>query len=418
LSKLSSCLREGFFGLFLVSFCELSWSQYEKLITFLRKSWNDNLHAFTPTMICFPEASYVISKLLPSSQQVKALWNFILPRTIPYYILPIAGIFAIECLIPNVIEYVYGNPLLYSLLHQPLERLEVIVTLDAFPVGGGHCFLMCITFGNFGMLCKCSYLHFITALADCSDDDRSVIEQILHNNFALIDQLLHVGSIYINAIKKAVPITFNFGGDDKILRLITGLERSASKWCCFYCFWRRDALAAEQVTTKRTTDMATEFAVRHECGHMAVPMLKNLAWTNYKMCVLHALMSMGRLLCHWIHEWCAYLETKTGNSVYWTHAQAWLTNLHINITISKKPVTGSWNCKGIFAARMFASFPVLMEYLHIPANVGVCVHNMRRIFHVLYKFDFHSPKDKAELQWYKANVFEVSLKKKKAKLIY
>jgi hypothetical protein len=348
LNTLSTVLTKPHFGLLLVSFCELSWSQYKKMISFFRKSWNDENGSFSPEVLTWNDTSLSIPRLLPSAADVKDLWNYIsIKDLIPYHIIPITGVFALECLIPSIIEYIYGNAVLYALLQDPLLQLEVIVTLDAFPVAAGHCFLMSITLGNFGLLSKCSYLHFIAALAACSDDDCDLIAQIVHNNFRIIDQLLEVGEIFIKAVGRTVPIIFNFGGDDKILRLITGMARSSSKWCCFYCFWSRNVPdGVTQCTIKRSVALAMEFATEKEHGHIHPPLLKNLPWKNYKMCVLHALMSMGRLLCHWIHEWCGLTENRASSCSYWTYAQAWLDELHINIQIAKPPVTGSWNCKG------------------------------------------------------------------------
>ena len=39
----------------------------------------------------------------------------------------------------------------------------------------------------------------------------------------------------MQALQRHLNIVFHFGGDDKILHLITGLEVSSSNWCCFYC---------------------------------------------------------------------------------------------------------------------------------------------------------------------------------------
>ena len=138
------------------------------------------------------------------------------------------SIFALECLIFNIINYIYGNPLLFSLLKNSFEILEVIVTLNAFLVNKSYCFLMCITLGNFELLCKCSYLHFIIILTKCSNDNSNIISQVVYNNFWIIDALLQISSIFIKAHNKTVSIIFNFSRDDKILCLITSLEKSSS----------------------------------------------------------------------------------------------------------------------------------------------------------------------------------------------
>ena len=64
------------------------------------------------------------------------------------------------------------------------------------------------------------------------------------------------------------------------------------------------------------------------------------------MCVLHALMSMGQLLCQWLHDWLAWTETQSGSDSCWKIAQNWLKNLKINIDITTPPINKSWNYKG------------------------------------------------------------------------
>jgi hypothetical protein len=332
---------------------------------------------------------------------------------------------AVEWLVTDIIEYVCSNPVLLLLFAVPVDVLEVIVKLDAFPVAGGHCFLLSVTFGNFGALCKASCLHFVAAIADCNDSDRDILLQVTKNNFAAIDALLAAGSMFVKALNRTIRIVINFGGDDKILRLIAGLEVSSSKWCCFYCFWRRKLpTGVPQIQGKRSVDMACTLAVEQRVGHQHQPFLKNLLWTAYKMCVLHALMSMGRLLCHWLHDWLVLLEQVTGITKGWDDtSKVWLKLLSINIDISKPPVNKSWNCKGkyftcihivltqclgIYTARMWASFEVLAAYLHIPANVVFSVAQMRKAFKVLYLFDFGTEKAQRMLQWYKANIGKVT----------
>ena len=59
----------------------------------------------------------------------------------------------------------------------------------------GSCLLMSLTLGNFGLLCKTSYLYFIIAIADCNEHERDIVAQVLANNFAIIDQLAATGII-------------------------------------------------------------------------------------------------------------------------------------------------------------------------------------------------------------------------------
>ena len=336
------------------------------MITLFQKSWSTVEQQFSPLQLHWhlpfqlPSLVSKVPRLLPSSQQVRAKWNEIYAAVVKPKIFSVGKIKVVEWLIPDIIEYICGNIVLMALITVPVDTLEVILKLDAFPVAGGSCLLMSLTLGNFGLLCKTSCLHFIVAIADCNDHERDIVAQVLANNFAIIDQLAATGIIWVQALQRHLNIVFHFGGDDKILCLITGLEVSSSNWCCFYCFWMRNmAFGVAQCPLKRCTHTAVIFAEKQECGHECVPLLKNILWTAYKMCVLHALMSMGRLLCQWLHDWLAWTETQTGSASCWNVAQYWLKSLKINIDISKPPLNKSWNCKGN------VSFNVYIVYLNI-----------------------------------------------------
>ena len=82
-----------------------------------------------------------------------------------------------------------------------------------------------------------------------------------------------------------------------------------------------------------------------QCGHETEPMLKELAWCAYKMCILHILMAMGRVFCHWLYNWLVTLQAQ-GIDGCWKLAADWLHQLHININITQPPLKGSWNVKG------------------------------------------------------------------------
>ena len=64
---------------------------------------------------------------------------------------------------------------------------------------------------------------------------------------------------------------------------------------------------------------------------------------------------------------------------------------------------------GIFTARMFASLAVLKRWLPIPDNVMQAVAQMRKVFHVLYQFEFDSTQGRKKLAWFAANIEQVCL---------
>lgn len=128
---------------------------------------------------------------------------------------------------------------------------------------------MTFIIGNFGEACKESWLHFIVAIAACSDKNYDVVEQVVKANFAIMDALMEAGEIFIKALQKIVKIGFSLGGDDALLRLITGMEASGSTWCCFYCFWQRNMpFGVKQCCMKRNTATACSLANKQQGGHI------------------------------------------------------------------------------------------------------------------------------------------------------
>ena len=48
----------------------------------------------------------------------------------------------VKWLIPDIIEYICGNIVLMALITIPVDTLEVILKLDAFPVAGNSLMIM------------------------------------------------------------------------------------------------------------------------------------------------------------------------------------------------------------------------------------------------------------------------------------
>lgn len=344
-------MTEPLQGTLLVSLLGLTWHQYELLIRFFGKVWHAATAKWGSIKLCWPESidSEAIPSLLPSLSRVQSLWNATFQQFVKLAHLEIPGYHAVEWLLSDIIEYVCGNALLFALFEFQNE-LEILLKLDAFPVAAGHCLILSVTFGNFGRLCKTSCLHFIAAIADCNDKDVSIMRQVLAHNFAVIDKLAKAQRIFVTALQQELPIRFAFTGDDVVLRIITGLCSSASNFCCFYCFYRRHLQEGEsQLLVKRSVASANRYGGQAKYGHVELPWLQCLNWSQYKMCVLHALISMGRMFVHWLHDYLVYYHKATDNQKVWHIAQSWLKDLHVNIDISTMPQNGSWNVKGNYS---------------------------------------------------------------------
>ena len=312
--------------------------------------WSTTTNSFGFRLLEWPQerVKLTIPALLPPFEAVKSLWKEIWNGVADVGLIEIPGVCAAEWRITDIIEYVCSNPVLMALFVVSVDMLEVIIKADAFPVAGGHCFLLTVTFGNFGILCKCTALHFIAAVANCTDKDRTLIGQVLSTNFKIIDVLHSRGTMFIQALGREVNIRFVLGGDDKILRLIAGLAPSCSNWCCFYCYLMQKLHSSlPQCRIKRSVANALHMCKDGSGGHEAAPFLRSVAWTVYKMCVLHALLAMGRVFCHWLFNWLVHLETESGNDAVWIAAEVWLKSINVNVKIRIKPLRGSWSVKGI-----------------------------------------------------------------------
>jgi hypothetical protein len=332
-----------------VALANLNWSQYKQLIRLLGHAWSATAHKFQFQSLQWSSEpiSLVVPALLAPFEASKALWKTMWQGAVTIGLINIPGVTAAEWKITDIIEYVCGNPVLLGLFAIAVDTLEIIVKADAFPVAGGHCFLLSVTFGNFGILCKCTALHFIAAVANCTDKERNLIAKVVDTNFRIIDALASQGCYFIKALGKTVNIRFMLGGDDKVLRLFTGLVPSCSNWCCFYCYWYRNLHpGVAQTTCKRSVANALLMCGNGSGGHEAAPMLRHVPWNCYVMCVLHALLAMGRVFCHWLFNWLLHLESIGCTQQVWEAAAYWLKTLHININIREKPQRGAWSVKG------------------------------------------------------------------------
>jgi len=96
-----------------------------------------------------------------------------------------------------------------------------------------------------------------------------------------------------------------------------GLAGSLTKFHCIYCFSERNA--REPDLQERTLEKALQFAKKQEKGHLFEPMVK-LKWLQFKLCILHGLMSFGRQTADFIFRnavHCQLLEqSKVENSFH------------------------------------------------------------------------------------------------------
>jgi hypothetical protein len=159
-------------------------------------------------------------------------------------------------------------------------------------------------------------------------------------------------------------------------------------------------------------------------GHEAFPFLRHVPWNAYKMCVLHALLAMGRVFCHWLFNWLNHLETETGMESVWDIAASWLKVIHVSVNIQEKPIRGSWSVKGIRCMLLYSCYidfikgdhvknmwtylHLLAQWISIPPQVLHAVALMQQAFHVLYIFEFKTAATLKKLAWYKANIKQVS----------
>ena len=74
-------------------------------------------------------------------------WNEIYATIVKPKIFSIDKMKVVEWLIPDIIEYICSNIVLMVLITVPVDTLEVILKLDAFPVAEGSCLLMSLTLG-------------------------------------------------------------------------------------------------------------------------------------------------------------------------------------------------------------------------------------------------------------------------------
>ncbi len=68
-----------------------------------------------------------------------------------------------------------------------------------------------LTLLNFGILCKTTYLHFPTLVANCSDKSYDLLKKILDPIQQSVESLLHHGKLWIESLQKFVKIDIRLG---------------------------------------------------------------------------------------------------------------------------------------------------------------------------------------------------------------
>ena len=83
-----------------------------------------------------------IPRLLPATKPVRELWNALFMSLVKLSAIAIPGVIAYEWLCVDILEYICGNAFLLDLFETPVDTLEVIIKLDAFPVGNNYYWLL------------------------------------------------------------------------------------------------------------------------------------------------------------------------------------------------------------------------------------------------------------------------------------
>lgn len=218
------------FGLKIVGLLDLPWGKYQLLrklfaMEVQRTKWNSR-----------------IFKILATKEEVQREWKLLsmqhlklnkLTKVVTIEDIP-KEIISYECSILAILNYIFGSPILKSLVLNP-DNLEVIFRMDAFPVGGRQGLLAAITLKNFGSMCHLPTFQFLTNVANIGDKDHDQVRFALGQNLHLLNNMAQTRKIYIHSLLKAVNCQIRVGGDDPVLRLLFGLKASNSLHLSIYC---------------------------------------------------------------------------------------------------------------------------------------------------------------------------------------
>ncbi len=161
------------------------------------------------------------------------------------------------------------------------------------------------------------------------------------------------------------------------------------------CFFKRKLLPNETpCLDKRKTELAIIFATEHFGGHRFPPIFSSLSWDKYTWCILHALMSMGRVFVKALHNRLVDLVKSTDSDIWWTYINSWLKYVGVQkLNLEKPPEKGSWSVKGkiqiylnysfesgIHTAKLWKGFKMIAEKLGIVIKNVLKTENILQVF--------------------------------------
>jgi hypothetical protein len=154
----------------------------------------------------------------------------------------------------------------------------------------------------------------------------------------------------------------------------------------------------------RDVDAVDDFiAQKVGCGgYVRKPMFSPLPYLCLVFCVLHALMSIGRNMVEYIHN-AMHKQQASGDKEVINDILKMFADARIKVDPTKRPLKQTWNVKGIDAAKILRIWPQIAMRLGVQSTIPL-MGKILRAFKIMFTFDFVSDKDKAERDWFKANI--------------
>lgn len=214
------------------------------------------------------------------------------------------------------------------------KPIELIFRADAISMKDATVTLFSLGFPSLGMPSKSPYLLVPVAAVNGKDTDleamRAWLGPIVAEVQAFFDKSKFPIEIcqHIGLSKEAWPCKIFIGGDDPFMRAIMGLAGSGSIWLCLFCTHGRavQRMASmpgpspgathnppskgpilRETLRKAVKDGVNPNPCTKELGYrvdangqLVQPLFDVKSWWQYVIDVLHALLSIGRVLCKFI----------------------------------------------------------------------------------------------------------------------
>lgn len=196
-----------------------------------------------------------------------------------------------------------------------------------------------------------------------------------------------------------VQVKVEYGGDEAWHRCMLCLKESSTDCICLHCYAQRQACAEGSWSYADREERLFCFFKQHadqgNWDHKDEPVFKGFDIWSVHYCIMHSVIAFGKDILDYFYDYCRAQQTLPA-------ADKFLAGLNINTKLSKgpNPITKTWNMKATDTFNWFANFERFAVTVGYAGPAVPLVERILGFYKTLYKWEFVTEQDWAELEAY------------------